>query len=137
MKPLRNPYHALALLIVIGLFVRVSANASDENLLDAIRANDLFRTKSLLAAKADVNAKTTDGITALMLASQNGRSEVVRALLAAKAVVNAKTAAGDTALILASICWFDSDQEQHSKVVPTIMLSGLPLKSRGFRTLQR
>lgn len=44
----------------------------------------------LLAAKADVNAKTEPGSTALILASQDGHLEIVQAPLAAEADVNAK-----------------------------------------------
>jgi ankyrin repeat protein len=48
--------------------------------------------RALLAAKVDVDAKTADGVTALIIASQKGHLEVVRALLAAKANVNVKAA---------------------------------------------
>ena len=44
--------------------------------------------RALFAAKADVNARGADGVTALILASQNGHPDLVRALLAAKANVN-------------------------------------------------
>lgn len=49
-----------------------------------------------------MNAKKNDGFTALMLASQFGYGDVVRALLDAKADVNAKTNDGRTGLIMAS-----------------------------------
>ena len=59
----------------------------------------------LLEGHASVNqADTEDGTTALMLAAQKGRAEVVRILLAAGADVNqAKTSDGMTALMLASL----------------------------------
>jgi uncharacterized protein len=41
-----------------------------------------------------VNAKRTDGVTALMVASGTGHLDVVQGLLAAKAEVNAKAANG-------------------------------------------
>jgi ankyrin repeat protein len=56
----------------------------------------------LLAAKADVNAKMSNGATALISASENGHQEVVRVLLAAKADVNAKMSNGATALVYAA-----------------------------------
>jgi ankyrin repeat protein len=40
----------------------------------------------LIAAKVDVNAKTGDGTTALMMASQQGHQEVVQLLKKAGAV---------------------------------------------------
>jgi len=68
-------------------------------LLDAA---DLARVKSLIAAKADVNANDEYGLTALILASMGGHVDVVRALLAAKADVNAQINDGKTAPIFAS-----------------------------------
>jgi uncharacterized protein len=71
--------------------------ASQNGYLEVVRA--------LLAARADVNAKSArgatdamiEGGTALMNGSQNGYLEVVRALLAANADVNAKRKDGATA----------------------------------------
>ena len=51
---------------------------------------------------ADVSVKNNDNVTSLMLASQEGRLDVVQALLAKSADVNAKTNKGVTALMLAS-----------------------------------
>jgi serine/threonine-protein phosphatase 6 regulatory ankyrin repeat subunit B len=45
----------------------------------------------LLAQGADVNAKTSTSATALIMASQNGHLEIVRALLANGADINART----------------------------------------------
>ncbi len=56
----------------------------------------------LLAAGADVNARLSNGATALMLASQIGHTGVAQTLLAAKADVNATAGNGATALMLAS-----------------------------------
>ena len=89
----------------------------------------------LIAAKADVNASAfmrvpqkghkgmeqtliiADGVTALMLASQDDHQEVVQALIAANADVNAKDANGTTALMLAS-------QNGHQKVVQILRKAG-------------
>ena len=56
----------------------------------------------LLAKGADVNAKDYDGITALMLASDQGIKEYVQVLLANGADVNARDNEGKTALAHAS-----------------------------------
>ena len=54
--------------------------------------------KALLDKGADVNAKSKDGVTALMWASQDGHTEIVKALLIDKgADVNAKSEKGWTA----------------------------------------
>jgi serine/threonine-protein phosphatase 6 regulatory ankyrin repeat subunit B len=74
--------------------------------------------RALLAAKADVNAKTLwNNLTALIVASQNGHLEVVRALLAAKADVNVKQYQGYTALMLAT-------QNGHQEVVQLLKSAG-------------
>jgi ferritin-like metal-binding protein YciE len=58
---------------------------------------------ALLAAGAEVDrAKADYGVTALILAAQNGHAAVVAALLAAGAEVNQAKADGVTALILAA-----------------------------------
>lgn len=54
--------------------------------------------KALIAAGADVNAKTNDGKTALMKAASRQDIETVKILIAAGADVNVKTEDGQTAL---------------------------------------
>ena len=92
----------MALLIAIGLLAVAPTNAAQDDLISASGAGDLSRVKALLAAKADVNAKAANGVTALIYASQNGNLHVVQALVAAKADVNRERADGITALIIAS-----------------------------------
>jgi ankyrin repeat protein len=61
------------------------ADAQEADLINAARNGDLPHLKALLDAKADVNAKTTKGVTALGIASQFGNKEVVRLLKSARA----------------------------------------------------
>ncbi|HET8696586.1 MAG TPA: ankyrin repeat domain-containing protein, partial [Gammaproteobacteria bacterium] len=63
---------------------------SDRDPVDAVKA--------LLAAGADVNAKSDEGDTALHLAAFDGKLDLVRALVAGGANLDAKDAAGLTAL---------------------------------------
>jgi hypothetical protein len=63
--------------------------APKSDLPSASRNGDLARVQSLLAARANPDAKDAKGDTALILASQSRRLDVVRALLAAGANVNA------------------------------------------------
>src|SRR5208282_1221526 len=70
--------------------------------------------RALPAAAADVNAKTVDGATRLITASQNGDLDVVQALLAASADVNSKRGDGVTALFMAS-------QQDHLEVVRALL----------------
>jgi ankyrin repeat protein len=77
--------------------------ASEQGHLEIVRA--------LIAAGADVNAKTSRGETALMDASDNGNPEIVQALLAAKADLNAEDEMGRTAMMRVS------GHEGHSHIV--------------------
>ncbi|XP_064653105.1 alpha-latrotoxin-Lp1a-like [Lineus longissimus] len=59
-------------------------------------------SKALIEAKADVNVKNVDDVTALHLSSRNGHIDIVKALIAAKADVNIKDIYDNTALHLSS-----------------------------------
>ncbi len=71
-------------------------------IVNAVSQNDLQRVKALIARRVDINA-ANDSFTALMLASQNGQVDMVRALLDAKADVNGKPSGGPTPLMLAAM----------------------------------
>ena len=74
--------------------------------------------EQLLAKGADVNAKRNDGVTALIMASQQGHTEVVKQLLAKKGVdVNGKANNGATALSLAR-------QNQRMDIVTILIAAG-------------
>lgn len=66
-------------------------------LIKAAKAGDTEKMKRLLAEGADINAKTEDGVTALIAASLNGHAEIVNALIDKGADVNAKDKDGETA----------------------------------------
>ena len=65
----------------------------------------------------DVNARTDEGVTALMFASQDGHLDMVRALLESNADINAKANNGATALLLAI-------EGDHSKVAELLRQRG-------------
>lgn len=92
-------------------------SGGDHPLINAAGRGDLPQVKALLAARVDVNDDAGRGITALMVASQNGHREIVQALLAAKANVNIKTRNGDTPLIAAT-------QNGHAEVVQLLKQAG-------------
>ena len=64
-------------------------------------ADHADKARILLDAGADVNAASSDGLTALMMAARmNARADAIRLLISAGADVNAVSAAGQSALIL-------------------------------------
>lgn len=76
--------------------------AAEIGIIEEVRALlDIVRI--LIQRKANINATSRNGSTALMFASGNGHFEVVQDLLKQKAHVNAKDYLGRTALIFASI----------------------------------
>src|ERR1700691_1652737 len=105
----------LNILAAVGYVLAItSANAQAGTLIDAALRGNVPRVRVLLDAKADLNAKNSDGATALIVASQDGHADVVRVLLDAKADVNAKDNYGGTALMLAS-------QSGHADVVRVLL----------------
>ncbi|MEK6707276.1 MAG: ankyrin repeat domain-containing protein [Pseudomonadota bacterium] len=116
---LQKYLHILAMLLALCC-VPASTwahSGGDHPLINAAGRGDLSQVKALLAAKANVNDDAGRGITALMVASQNGHREIVQALLTAKANVNIKTRRGETALMVAS-------QNGHEEVVQLLKKAG-------------
>src|SRR5690349_25022756 len=74
------------------------ASEVNSELIGAAGSGNLARVKALIAAGADVNVKTGDGVTPLIAASDSGYEDVVQALLVGKAAVNARTSNGGSAL---------------------------------------
>jgi len=62
------------------------ANAQEGDLIEAASSCDLARVKALIEAKADVNAVSETGDTALCNAAANRHPDMVRLLKAAGAV---------------------------------------------------
>jgi ankyrin repeat protein len=91
----------LSLLLVL-LPLAALANAKDTDLIKAAERGDLQRVKELIGAKADVNATTKDGRTALMAAAFRGHADIVTLLLDKGANVEASDKFDDTALTLAT-----------------------------------
>jgi excisionase family DNA binding protein len=75
--------------------------SSPVSLQRAVDSGDVPGINALIAAGADVNTRTEDGWTPLMLATIKGHTEVVLALLKQGADVNARNKKGWTALMFA------------------------------------
>lgn len=89
------------LLVAAGLAPAVAAappEASDRQLIDAVRSGDGDSVRALLAAGADAGAAEPDGSTALLWASHRDDAGSVRALIDAGADVNAGNDLGATPL---------------------------------------
>ena len=69
-----------------------------DQLIDAVKVGEIIKVQTLLATGIDAKALGTS----LIVASENGHTNVVQILLAAGANVNAKAKNGDTALIKAA-----------------------------------
>ena len=77
--------------------------SSAQGLIDAVRANDVGAVRTLLDARADVNAVQPDGTTALHWAVERDAIEIVQLLIRAGANVKATNRYGATPLWLASL----------------------------------
>ena len=96
-KKRRNLYlilSAIATVIIISLCYIVMMRVAENRQLEVI--------KKLYNIGSDVNAKTNDGWTALMLAARGGHAEHIKVLLNAGADVNAEDYRGVTALMWAA-----------------------------------
>jgi len=86
-----------------GLILAAAAfAASNITVTDAVRRGDAPTLKRLVAAKADVNAPTVDGTTALHWAVENDDLDAINVLIAAGANVKAKDRYGLSPLFYAS-----------------------------------
>ena len=80
-----------------------STEAVNEKLLQCVKENDLNGVKKAVENGADIETKKDIyGWTALILATKNGRLEIVKYLIDQKADIEAKDNDGWTALILAA-----------------------------------
>lgn len=70
-----------------------------KDIFNAVMDNDIPKLQKLIEAKVDLNVRTVDDITPLMVAAIMGSQKAVQTLLDANADVNAKDHTGWTALI--------------------------------------
>ncbi len=89
--------------LTIAALMALPGLADADSFHDAVISGDVETVRALLDAGADVEARTEDGHTALMLAAAGSHEGIVRALLDAGADVNAKDYEGYTALKMATV----------------------------------
>ena len=85
----------IAAVLVVGcypLFIAADAVIAPQNfsIHKAARVGHIKAVKRNLASGTDVNAKDEDGVTPLLVATANGRKEIVELLIREGADVNAK-----------------------------------------------
>ena len=68
--------------LMVGLLCAVSAHADAKSdaLIEEAKTNNAAEARRLIASGADVNAKTDNGSTALMIAAENNAADVARLL---------------------------------------------------------
>ena len=101
----------------------------DNSLLEAAIDGDVEQIKSLLANGANVHAKDTEDINALMNAAasdSDAAAEVVKLLLDAGANVHAKDCGDSTALIWAA----ESDNDAAAEVVKLLLDAGADVNAK-------
>jgi ankyrin repeat protein len=89
-------------LAVALLSVAIAGASGDSAVATAVKAGDVAALRTLIASKADVNARAGDGSTPLLWAAHDSNVEVARLLVAAGAQVDAANHYGVTPLLEAS-----------------------------------
>lgn len=74
----------------------------NKNLINAVKQENITLVEEILGADTDINVKDETGCTALMIASENGYTEIVRKLILLGANTTLKSNDDSTALTLAS-----------------------------------
>ena len=96
--------HRMKSYLLFNAIHQVERNLTKEeiNLLNWINQRNGGSVLNLIQAGADVNVRDKQGMTALMMASQDGNVELVVELIEAGANMDTKSYCGDTALIYAT-----------------------------------
>ena len=88
----------IALFVVLWICTSCGLSREEVELCRAANKGDIKAVKALLAAGANVNAKTKGGWTPLQMAAWEGHTKIVKMLIEAGAKVNAKGTEDWTAL---------------------------------------
>ncbi len=97
----------------------------NKSLIVATEKGDLKGVTVLLANGADVNAKNSNGDTALILSALKGHMDCMKALIANGASMNAKNSNGDTALIM-------SASKGHMDCIWTLIANGADVNAKNI-----
>ena len=94
----------MRILFILLLFFRISSAAagSYDDLLKAVKLNDVPATEALFARGMDVNTTDPGANTLLMIAIQEDHTEMAERLLRRQAKIGPRNQYGETALMLAA-----------------------------------
>lgn len=101
MKLAERVLKVLAAVVILFLIPGLASAAPEDDLRKASAKGDIKGVKDALAEGADINSTDKFGFTALMVASNFGRLEVVKLLVDKGADANVKTGEGATAASIA------------------------------------
>jgi ankyrin repeat protein len=109
--------------LFIFFFSSIALSAEDA-FQKAVRINDLDTINQLASTTADIDARGTNGKTALMIAAKSGNAGLVKKLLEAGADARAENVNGGTPIMFAAI---DGDIE----TIETLIQAGSEVRTRG------
>lgn len=89
--------------LVLALIWQVSHAGVYEDMLDAVKKDDVQAVSQLLKRGVEAGTVDREGNSLLILAIKEGSVGTVKVLLAARADVNSRNALGETALMLAAM----------------------------------
>lgn len=115
--------------ILVGLLltsILASADQKKERWQEAIRHSDIATLHQLIGPDVDVNTKSLNGKTALMLAATNGDVALLDRLISFGADVNQVNRAGGNALMYAA-------QYGHAPAVQHLLKNGTKIDNRGAK----
>ena len=116
----------LTVAIAVPVWLATSTGGYAETIHDAARRGDLARMQRLVVDGSDVNAKSTNDETPLIIASLEGQGEIVSYLLQRGADIDARNKSGMLALHAAAY-------GGHRDIVALLIVKGAPVNDAGNR----
>ena len=98
----RGPRLWTASLLLIASVMTATAAGTDVRLIEAVKAGNVQGVRTLIAERVDVNARDTDGTTALHWAVRDDAVDVAMSLIRAGAIPQVANRQGVTPLVLAA-----------------------------------
>jgi predicted DNA-binding WGR domain protein len=102
-----------------------ASSAIDNNLLNAVKSEDVEAVKTVLADKVNINGTSDNGSTVLMWACKIGKANIVKALVDAGANLNLSMSTGSSALAIAV-------KNNHVEVVKILLAAGAKVDNKSY-----